>query len=330
MADAKKREYLACGFPPHFTQDFFQSHWQVTQRCNFHCPYCVNEDLRRDGIHMPREILLTALEYMAALRHASFRFAISGGEVTLYPHLEEMLSFIAANFPAGSHVNMLTNGSSSVARLRRLLAAAPGLQCRFIITIHLGQTRVAELAQKLLDFSGMERKQHFHVKLMVPPADPRAAEARAILDEAGIAHTRHAVIDFAAGKLAEGYTPEELEALACQERTPWFHYRHLTAAGEEDVSFLEGVRRDMFHYTGMYCSAGPQSIYLDEYGHVARGQFCGRMPYTILEQNPFADPAFMTPAPCREQHCTCMSYTALPKWRDAAHAPAPLARERCA
>lgn len=45
------------------------------------------------------------------------------------------------------------------------------------------------------------------------------------------------------------------------------------------------------------------------------------MPYTILERNPFEDPDFVTPGPCKEKHCTCMSFISLPKWRDAAHAP---------
>lgn len=313
--------YLAAGFPPYFVQDFFQSHWQVTQRCNFHCPYCVNESLRRDGLHMPQEIMRTALRYIAALRHAEYRFSISGGEVTLYPHLEEMLTCIVDQFPARSRVNLLTNGSAGVQRLRKLLEIAGDLACRFIITIHLGQTNIKELARKLQEFSDMERKQHFHVKLVVPPADPRAAEALALLDAAGIACTRHAVIDFSTGKLAEGYTVEELDALAARDRSPWFYYRHVGADGEQDVSFLEGVRNDMFHYAGMYCAAGRRSIYLDEYGHVAKGQFCGRMPYTILERNPFEDPDFVTPSPCKEEHCTCMPFTSLPKWRDTAHAP---------
>lgn len=317
-----RERYLACGFPPYFTQKVFQSHWQVTQRCNFHCPYCVNKLLRHDGIHMARELMHISLERIAALAHKEYIFSISGGEVTLYPYLEEMLAEIARTFPAHSRVNLLTNGSASVQRLHKLLTAASGLRCRFIITIHLGQTNITELVQKLHNFSKQERKELFHIKLVVPPADRQTALVRTALDEAEIAYTQHAVIDFSTGKLAEGYTEEELDSLMPGQRKPYFYYRHDGVAGTQDVSFLEGIRKDMFHYTGMYCSAGQQSIYLDEYGHIAKGQFCGRMPYTMMERNPFEDPDFMQPAPCTEAHCTCMPYTALPKWSDNTHAPA--------
>lgn len=322
--------YLQAGFPPYFAGDFFQSHWQVTQKCNFHCPYCVNEEQRREGIHMPPEIMRKALDMIAGLSRPAYRFSLSGGEVTLYPHLEEMLSTIGSLFPSGTVVTMLSNGSASSRRMRTLLSLAPKLQCRFIITIHLGQTRVPELIEKLLEFSPEERKSWFHLKLVAPPREARIKEIREQLDAAGIQNYNvHAVVNFASGKLEEGYREEDFDLLAPPNgRKEYFHYLHVTEFEKEDVTFLAGLRRDMFHYTGMFCSAGRQSIYIDEYGNVSKGQFCGRMPYTILERNPFADPQFTTPMPCVEEHCSCTPYTSLPKWRDAAHAPAWLRMEK--
>lgn len=320
-------KYHQAGFPPYFSQNFFQSHWQVTQRCNFSCPYCVNESLRKDGIHMSPAIMRRALQLLAALPRPVQRFSLSGGEVTLYPHLEEMLTGIAALFPSDTVVNMLTNGSASVRRMREILACAAKLQCRFIITTHLGQIRLPELIGKLQEFSPRERKKYFHIKLIAPPSthtqDIREEKARSQLDAAGIDnYAVHAVVDFTNGKLAAGYTAEDFVRLAPPHgRKEYFHFMHRTGKETQTVTFLEGLRRDMFHYTGMVCSAGHQSIYLDEYGHVSKGQFCGRMPYTILERNPFEDPDFFAPGRCAEPHCTCIPYTGLPKWRDGAHAP---------
>lgn len=316
--------YLQAGFPPFFEGDFFQSHWQLTQRCNFHCPYCFNHEQRRDGIHMTPEIMHTALNMIAGLSRPAYRFSLSGGEVTLYPHLEELLSSIEARFPSGTVVNMLTNGSASARRMRELLDVAPALKCRFILTLHLGQTRLPELIEKLLSFSPEERKKAFHLKMVAPPRDPRVPEYRKLLEAAGIRNiTMHAVVDFRSGKIIDGYSEQDFASIApANGRKPFFMYRHVSEDTEDSVTFLEGLRKDMFHYTGMYCSAGYQSICIDEYGHVSKGQFCGRMPYTILERNPFTDPDFITPMRCREEHCTCMPFTSLPKWQDAAHAPA--------
>lgn len=321
--------YLQAGFPPYFTSDFFQSHWQLTQRCNFHCSYCVNQEQRRDGIHMPPEIMHKALDMIAGLYRPAYRFSLSGGEVTLYPHLEEMLSTIEALFPSGTVVNMLTNGSASTRRMRTLLLLAPALHSRFIITIHLGQTHVPQLIEKLLDFSPEERIKRFHLKMVAPPRDPRVQEYREQLEKAGIQNISiHPVVDFESGKIVDGYTEQDFLAFAPQNgKKAYFMYRHITQCNEDTVTFQEGLRRDMFHYNDMYCSAGYQSIYLDEYGRISKGQFCGRMPYTIEERNPFTDPNFITPMRCVEEHCTCMPYTSLPKWQDAAHAPAWMCRK---
>ena len=133
----------------------------------------------------------------------------------------------------------------------------------------------------------------------------------------------HPVVDFESGKIMEGYTERDFSEFAPQNgKKTYFMFRHIADNNEDTVTFQEGLRRDMFHYTGMYCSAGYQSIYLDEYGHISKGQFCGRMPYTLQEKNPFTDPAFMAPTRCGEEHCTCMPSTSLPKWQDDAHAPA--------
>lgn len=322
--------YLQAGFPPLFNRDFFQSHWQLTQRCNFHCSYCVNQEQRKDGIHMSADIMRLALQRIADLSRQEYRFSLSGGEVTLYPHLENMLAIIGALFPSGTVVNMLSNGSASAHRMRMLLSIDQTLQCRFIITIHLGQTNVPQLIEKLLEFPSDERKKCFHLKIVAPPHDARIQDIRKQLEETGIQnYSIHAVVDFESGKIIDGYTEQDFMDFAPRNgKKEYFRYRHI-ADGHEDteVTFLEGLRRDMFHYSGMYCSAGYQSIYLDEYGHVSKGQFCGRMPYTIQERNPFTDPNFFAPMQCIESHCTCTPFTSLPKWSDAAHTPAWLKRE---
>lgn len=321
--------YLQAGFPPLFDGDFFQSHWQLTQRCNFHCSYCVNQEQRKDGIHMPADIMRLALQRIADLSRQKYRFSLSGGEVTLYPHLEDMLTTIGSLFPSGTVVNILSNGSASARRMRMLLSIAPKLQCRFIITIHAGQTIVPQLIEKLLEFSPEERKNCFHLKLVAPPQDARIQEFREQLKNVGILnYSIHALVDFEKGKLSNGYTEKDFNDFAPRNgRKEYFRYLHVTDDHEETVTFLEGLRKDMFHYTGMYCSAGYQSIYLDEYGNISKGQFCGRMPYTIQERDPFTDPNFFVPMRCIEEHCTCVPYTSLPKWSDAAHAPAWLKKE---
>lgn len=314
---------LSAGFPPYGQGNFFQSHWQLTQRCNFHCPYCVNRHLRTEGVSMSPEIMIHALKLISGLDRSHFHFCLSGGEVTLYPHLGEMLDNIASLFPAGSTVTMMSNGSASASHMRELVFASPCIVSRFVITVHIGQTNVDRLIDKLHDFTEQERAKHFSLKIVTPPGDRQGSEIASRLREAGIRNFEMMpVLDFSTGLMAEGYTAEEMSRFMPENgKRPWFYFRHLTDNGSSDVTFLEGIDKKLFRYQGMFCSAGRQSIFLDELGNVSRGQFCGHMPYNIIEKNPFEDPVFMEPVRCPEDHCTCIPFTALPKWSEPAYAP---------
>lgn len=102
-------QYLQAGLYPYFENNFFQSNWQVTQKCNFTCSYCVNQEERKEKKVMPLETMQKALQYIAKLERPSFRFSISGGESTLYPHLDTMLTTISTLFKErNARVNILT------------------------------------------------------------------------------------------------------------------------------------------------------------------------------------------------------------------------------
>lgn len=316
-------KYARAGFLPYFSQDFFQSHWQLTQRCNFNCHYCVNRSLRKEGAHMPRATMLKALEYIRRLDRRSYRFSLSGGEVSMYPHLREMLAEIAASFAGRCHVSLLSNGSASANFMREILSTHPEIDCRFIITLHLKQLTLEDLLDKLDTFTPEERKKWFHLKIVAPPDDARFRDAIKILEDRNFRnYSVHPVIDFATGKMMDGYTERDFDLfIPPNGKKPWFNFLCEGDGFCEEVNFVEGMRRDIFHYLGMYCSAGFNSIYLDEYGNVSKGQFCGRMPYNIMEKNPFEDALFMKPARCVETHCTCVPFTSLPKWSDWKNAP---------
>jgi len=81
----------------------------VTDRCNYRCVYCMDPDHR----YMPKRELLHADEYLAIARVARSlgvrKIRITGGEPTLYPDLERLLTGIAAL--GYDDTAMTTNGS---------------------------------------------------------------------------------------------------------------------------------------------------------------------------------------------------------------------------
>ncbi len=63
----------------------------VTDRCNFRCVYCMAPDVK----YIPKMQLLTLEEYVRVITIAMSlginKLRITGGEPTLYPHLDELL-----------------------------------------------------------------------------------------------------------------------------------------------------------------------------------------------------------------------------------------------
>lgn len=276
---------------------------------------------------MPENLMMTALKMMAPLDASRFHFCLTGGEPGLYPHLDTMLVAIRRLFQSRASVTIMSNGSAKADRMKALFQEFSELKLRFVITVHLGQTNLPNLIEKLYKFTPNERKRHFTLKIIAPPGDKEAERSAAALQAADLGYEWLPVLDFQKGSLAQGYSSKEIDRFIKRKRKPWFYFRHISRAACNDVTFVEGIAKNMFHYKGMKCAAGKQSIFLDEYGNVSRGQFCGHMPYTILERNPFEDPEFYKETICGEDHCTCVPFTALPKWADPSLAPVSCRRK---
>ena len=81
----------------------------VTDRCNFRCIYCMDPDIR----YIPKTQLLTLDEYIRLIKAAMSlgikKLRITGGEPTLYPHLDELL--VSVGKLGLNDIAMTTNGS---------------------------------------------------------------------------------------------------------------------------------------------------------------------------------------------------------------------------
>ena len=276
--------------------------------------------------------MLQTLECLRNTNKFTYHFALSGGEVTLYPHLEEMLRTISEYFHSKQcGITLLSNGSASVEKMRSLVGAATPHHIMFIITLHLDHIDIDTLVAKLEAFSDPERAQRFLIKLIMTPGNmPRALTAKKTLDNAGIINYRiQHVLDMDTGILSPEYTQEQLDVIAAlRAERPAEKYMQFFNEYEDGAqriiktfTYAQGVAQGLLRYQGMYCAAGCTSFRVDAFGKIRKSRFCGDMGYTAAEKNPFTDPAFITPARCPAAHCTCISYSRLPKWRYPADAP---------
>ena len=323
---------LKAGFFPLFEKKFFQSSWVLTEKCNLNCSYCVNKESRDGESILPKKLMVKGLDYLAALKRRNYNFSLSGGEVTLYPHLEEMLSLINSKFSDSEcNIRLLSNGSCSLKKMRNIFALTKGHNSMFIISLHLEEINVASLLEKIKHFSEQVRKKNFLFKIIISPQNMECAlKVINTFEEENLNYRIMPACDFDGGIIDIGFTKEQKAIIFSlsekQQQKIYFKLNHLYKGSEsteylKEIAFIEGIKEGMFNYRGMYCCAGHNSIYIDAKGNISKTEFCGNMGYNISDKNPFDDSDFFEPKKCVEAHCTCLTNTRLPKWSSSAYAP---------
>jgi radical SAM protein with 4Fe4S-binding SPASM domain len=106
---------------------------EFSRICNFRCPYCyvpkrsaLRNELSPEEI---RDVILQAKELGAR------KIIVLGGEPTIYPHILEMVQFIASQ---GLEVEMFTNGSGITAEFARQL-----FECRVRVALKMNTFNAA-------------------------------------------------------------------------------------------------------------------------------------------------------------------------------------------
>lgn len=100
--------------------DWFWVDWWLINRCDFHCGYC--HDLMRNGsiAQIAAEPALKFVRHLGQLlgpRAAKTHYHLTGGEVTLWPWLHELLTEIGQQ---GAKVSMRSNLNQSPQQFRQL------------------------------------------------------------------------------------------------------------------------------------------------------------------------------------------------------------------
>ncbi len=104
-------KFTTLDFPDHLASIFWFA------KCNMACPYCYNPQIVRGKGEIS---LASALEFLESRKDRLEGVVLSGGECTLYPHLE---SFCEAIKQLGYKIKIDTNGTNPVL-LKRLIERA--------------------------------------------------------------------------------------------------------------------------------------------------------------------------------------------------------------
>jgi organic radical activating enzyme len=131
------------------TQKIRHVEMRIGNYCNFDCSFC-HVDFK-SGTRRPLSLELykkTISNLLIDNTGAKTLITIQGGEPTLYPHIEELVSFIKSN---GGYVQMFSNGSRTIRWWSEFLSKK--LIDRLIITHHPEQDVSVEHTSEVLNMA---------------------------------------------------------------------------------------------------------------------------------------------------------------------------------
>lgn len=86
--------------------------WNLISFCNFHCPYCLDKNSKRNIYYQTEDQVKFAIDNLLSMPFNSFEFYLLGGEPTLYPHLDLVINLLLKSNKV-KRIYIMTNGSNN-------------------------------------------------------------------------------------------------------------------------------------------------------------------------------------------------------------------------
>jgi pyruvate-formate lyase-activating enzyme len=244
---------------------FFYVDWWLMNHCNYNCSYC--SDLIKSGsIDLPNiahcKDFVIEVEKFARQQQKTCSYYFTGGEVTQWPWLTELLQHIQ---PYGSRVGIRTNASMPVQAWNKL--------CEYLtyanLEIHSEHT---QLSHFMLCLSAA-KKNNVSVNITVNMLPERWQEIEELIEKIKTlwpeqnVHRKMLFEDPAINKMPLEYTPVQQIKLKRQSGELIITENGIEEFTDFQTLILEGKNK----FTGYKCSAGIEQLIVDAWGRVKRG-----------------------------------------------------------
>jgi hypothetical protein len=257
--------------------------WNINTTCNYRCSYCTQrfmDDRGRWTRDTPR--FLDAFGRLPG----RWEIKISGGEPFVHPTLDEITAGLAA---LGHRISIVTNFSSSDARLESFIAAARGRIGVFSCSLHLEYVEDVDAYIARASRTRGQLAGSADPSLPAPSLNVTSVATRAFLPRLPEIAAR-----FAAAGVTFRIQPEKQDGDV------------IDYTEDERSQIVELGARVAHRYAGRPCWAGARYFVLDDLGRAFRCYPSRRRKLEPLGD--FLSPAFALfeePRPCLYQTCTC-------------------------
>lgn len=245
---------------------FFYIDWWLTDHCNWDCSYC-HQELKRGWLPFPdiRNIkkFLDSAHRHCRILNKRLHLHLTGGEVTEYQDLKEMLSYAKS---LRAYVSLRTNASKSINEIVEILKSTDIV----LISYHPEHTQLSHL---LLCLDAASKIENLKVNVEINALPEKWSEAESLKEKINNkwptfgAHYRMLFEDPVRNTKPLEYDKEKIQRLKDQY---------------QDLEIIEGDKKQLSNYQtlilekrnsfrGMTCHIGLEQIVVNAWGEVRRG-----------------------------------------------------------
>lgn len=145
----------------------FKIEWNLGKRCNFNCSYCDEYTHDNYSKHIPFDIAKKTIDkIMAKTQNKKIKINLTGGEPTVNPDIEEIISYMYDN---NIDIGITTNGSRKLNFYQKILPKLASLIFSYHMEYHAREV-LPENIVKIYNLAQQQKKYiHVHVHMMMLP-----------------------------------------------------------------------------------------------------------------------------------------------------------------
>ena len=110
--------------------------WIILYECNYKCSYCFGQDSLSKDKFTHLEKLKYAVDQIFTIDKDRYAFTLTGGEVTYYPYLLDLIDYIFSYKNKNISIYIITNGSKNIDFFNNFFSKYAGYDITFTISIH--------------------------------------------------------------------------------------------------------------------------------------------------------------------------------------------------
>ncbi|WP_157143922.1 radical SAM protein [Brachyspira pilosicoli] len=310
--------------------------WCILYECNYKCSYCFGQDTLSNAQFTPLDKLKYAVDNIFKIHKSRYAFTLTGGEVTYYPYLLDLVNYILG-YNKNTSIYIITNGSRSIEYFEDLFSKYVNSKITLTISIHLEYAKYEHI-QNIIKLANRYNKR-IRLSLMLHPYMYKEVKEfyynlidlrKSYVFDINLAELRGGnSFDMVDNRYTEEYLSWcDIESFNCNNIEnksddilpinwgPKPYYKIINNEKNIRIDHYKAMRENKKKFTGFYCCGGINAISILSNGDYKAGN-CGDFPIIGNIFNTGIDyEKLFNFTVCTKYECGCRANDCIPKFRN--------------